>query len=44
MDIHHAMIVRGTPDKVYQALTRACDLEVWMGAPALAPRRGWQPD
>ena len=37
MDIHHAMIVRNTlPDRLYDALTQARDLEVWMGAPTLA--------
>jgi uncharacterized protein YndB with AHSA1/START domain len=37
MDIHHAMIIRNVlPDSVYDALTQARDLEVWMGAPTLA--------
>src|SRR5512146_2099425 len=33
MDIHHEMIVHNTPEKVYEALTRAEDLAVWWGAP-----------
>lgn len=36
MDIHHAMMVHNKPDRLYKALTRQSDLEVWMGAPALA--------
>ena len=36
MDIHHAMIVHNTPDRVYEALTQQPELEVWMGAPTLA--------
>ncbi len=35
MDIHHAMIVHNTPDRVYQALTQAADLEIWIDAPTL---------
>jgi uncharacterized protein YndB with AHSA1/START domain len=35
MDIHHAMIVRCRPERLYQALTRAEDLSVWMAAPAV---------
>jgi uncharacterized protein YndB with AHSA1/START domain len=36
-DIHHAMIIRNTlPDRVYEALTQAYHLELWMGAPTLA--------
>jgi len=36
MDIHHAMIVHNTPNRVYAALTQAPDLELWMGAPTSA--------
>ena len=37
MDIHHAMIIRGVqPERVYDALTQAHDLEVWLGAPTVA--------
>ncbi len=36
MDIHHAMMVRNRPDRLYQALTRPEDLSVWMDAPATA--------
>src|SRR5215213_7859562 len=36
MDIHHAMMVRNTPERLYQALTQQRDLEVWMDAPTLA--------
>lgn len=36
MDIHHAMMVRTTPDRLYAALTQPRDLEVWMGAPTIA--------
>lgn len=36
MDIHHQMIIHNQPDRVYAALTRASDLEVWMGGPASA--------
>src|ERR1044071_514949 len=35
MDIHHAMIVRNTPGRLYQALTQPRDLEVWMDAPCI---------
>lgn len=33
MDIHHAMIVHKSPERVYTALTQPADLEVWMDAP-----------
>lgn len=33
MDIHHAMMVRARPARVYAALTQARDLQIWMGAP-----------
>ena len=36
MDIHHAMIVRNKPQRLYRALTEARDLEVWMDAPTIA--------
>ncbi len=36
MDIHHAMMVRNTPERLYQALTQQRDLEVWMDAPTIA--------
>ena len=36
MDIHHAMIVRIQPERLYEALTQQHDLQVWMGAPTLA--------
>ncbi len=36
MDIHHAMIVRSRPERLFEALTRRRDLQVWMGALALA--------
>jgi uncharacterized protein YndB with AHSA1/START domain len=36
MDIHHAMVVHNQPDRLYEALTQAHDLQVWMGAPTLA--------
>jgi uncharacterized protein YndB with AHSA1/START domain len=35
MDIHHAMIVHNRPQRLYAALTRLEDLEVWMGAPTV---------
>ena len=35
MDIHHAMIVRSRPERLYEALTRAEDLSVWMAAPVV---------
>jgi uncharacterized protein YndB with AHSA1/START domain len=31
MDIHHEMIIHNTPERVYEALTKIDDLEVWMG-------------
>ncbi len=36
MDIHHAMIIHNSPDRVYQALTQAADLEIWIDAPTFA--------
>jgi uncharacterized protein YndB with AHSA1/START domain len=36
MDIHHAMMVRTNPARVFEALTQQRDLEVWMGAPTIA--------
>ena len=36
MEIHHAMMVHNKPDRLYEALTRQSDLQVWMGAPTLA--------
>ena len=36
MDIHHAMMVRNKPERLYEALTEQRDFEVWMGAPTLA--------
>src|SRR5690348_9177530 len=36
MDIHHAMIVRNKPERLYEALTWPEDLSIWMDAPALA--------
>ncbi|MGZ9163679.1 MAG: SRPBCC family protein [Anaerolineales bacterium] len=36
MDIHHAMMVHNKPYRLYEALTQQSELEVWMGAPALA--------
>ena len=36
MDIHHAMMVRTSPARMFEALTTAHDLEVWMGAPTIA--------
>jgi uncharacterized protein YndB with AHSA1/START domain len=36
MDIHHAMIVRNQPERLYEALTQQRDLEVWMDAPTTA--------
>ena len=36
MDIHHAMMVRNKPERLYAALTQRDDLEIWMGAPTLA--------
>lgn len=39
MDIHHAMIIRNVlPDKVYDALTQAGDLQAWMDAPTHTQR------
>jgi len=39
MDIHHAMIIRNVlPDKVYDALTQAGDLQMWMDAPTYTQR------
>lgn len=35
MDIHHAMMVRNRPERLYEALTRAADLSVWMAAPVV---------
>ncbi len=43
MDIHHAMIVRCLPGKVYQALTRQEQLAIWMGVPTQAqPQIGYK--
>jgi uncharacterized protein YndB with AHSA1/START domain len=39
MDIHHAMIVHNTPNRVYQALTQPPDLKVWMDAPTTARQK-----
>jgi uncharacterized protein YndB with AHSA1/START domain len=36
MDIHHAMMVRNKPERLYEALTWPEDLSIWMDAPALA--------
>ena len=36
MDIHHAMIVHKSPERVYEALTQPHDLEIWMDAPTTA--------
>jgi len=36
MDIHHAMIVRVAPAKVFQALTDPRPLEIWMDAPVIS--------
>jgi uncharacterized protein YndB with AHSA1/START domain len=36
MVIHHAMVVHTQPDRLYDALTQAHDLTVWMGAPTVA--------
>lgn len=36
MDIHHAMIVRNKPGRLFEALTQPGDLEIWLGAPSLA--------
>lgn len=36
MDIHHAMIVRNWPERLYEALTQQDDLEIWMDALATA--------
>jgi len=36
MDIHHAMIVRNQPERLYQALTQQDDLAIWMDAPTSA--------
>lgn len=36
MDIHHAMMVRNRPGRLYEALTQPDDLTVWMDAPTLA--------
>src|SRR5689334_366835 len=36
MDIHHAMIVRNNPNRIFEALTQQHDLAVWMDAPTLA--------
>lgn len=33
MDIHHEMIVHSPPERVYEALTQADDIGIWMGAP-----------
>ena len=35
MDIHHEMIIHNTPERVYEALTKIGDLEVWMGHPVM---------
>lgn len=35
MDIHHAMIVRSSPERVFAALTRPEELSIWMAAPAV---------
>ena len=36
MEIHHAMIVRSSPSRLYQALTQQRELQVWMDAPTMA--------
>ena len=36
MDIHHAMIVRNQPERLYEALTQEHDLAIWMDAPTIA--------
>ena len=36
MDIHHAMIVRSEPGRLFEALTQPGDFAVWLGAPTLA--------
>lgn len=33
MDIHHEMIIRNTPERVYEALTDVNKIAVWFGAP-----------
>jgi len=33
VDIHHAMIIRNRPERLYQALTQLQELQVWMDAP-----------
>jgi uncharacterized protein YndB with AHSA1/START domain len=35
MDIHHAMVVRTQPERVFEVLTVASELQVWMGAPTV---------
>lgn len=35
MDIHHAMIVRASPEQVFAALTRSEELSIWMAAPVM---------
>ena len=35
MEIHHAMIVRSSPERLYRALTQEADLQVWMDAPTI---------
>lgn len=32
MDIHHEMIILNTPERVYEAITNADDLSLWIGA------------
>ncbi len=35
MDIHHEMIIHNTPQRVYEAITIADNLAVWLGAPVV---------
>lgn len=35
MEIHHELIVRSAPRRVFDALTQAADLSVWMAAPVV---------
>jgi uncharacterized protein YndB with AHSA1/START domain len=36
MDIHHSLMVRNSPDRLFEALTQQRDFEVWMGATTCA--------
>ena len=36
MVVHHAMVVHNQPRRLYEALTQARDLAVWMDAPTVA--------